>query len=91
MSMSICSLWAALSFSVMGATFPISAMPPAVEALTYLFPMRHYFAIYQSCVFGGSNPADVWPDFMFLLLFAISPIVMLHRIGKATREWVYMP
>ena len=91
MSMSICSLWAALSFSVMGATFPVSAMPPAVEALTYLFPMRHYFAIYQSCVLGGSSPADVWPDFLFLLMFAISPIVMLRRIGHATREWVYMP
>ena len=53
-------------------------MPPAVEALTYLFPMRHYFAIYQSCVFGGSSPADVWPDFLFLLMFFLLHLLLFH-------------
>ena len=91
MSMSICSLWAALSFSVMGATFPLSAMGPEIESLAWLFPMRHYFMIYQINIFNGYPPLDAWPHVAALVLFAALPLLVIYRIRKAMLEYVYIP
>ena len=91
MSMSICSLWAALSFSVMGATFPLSAMDPEIEALAWLFPMRHYFMIYQINIFNGYPLLDAWPHVAALVLFAALPLLVIYRIRKAMLEYVYIP
>lgn len=91
MSMSICSLWAALSFSVMGATYPLAAMDGAIQALAQLFPMRHYFMIYQTCVFNGFPVAYAWTHVMALVIFAGLPVFVGWRIKKAMEEWVYIP
>jgi len=91
MSMSICSLWAALSFTVMGSTFPVTSMSPAIEALSWLFPMRHYFMIYQICVFNGFPLTDALPHIAALLLFIILPLFVVHKIKKAMVEYVYIP
>ncbi len=91
MSMSICSLWAALSFSIMGSTFPLNAMDPEIEAIAQLFPMRHYFMIYQINVFNGYSFMDAWPNIAALILFTFLPVMVLHRIKKAMLEYVYIP
>lgn len=91
MSMSICSLWAALSFSVMGATFPLSAMGPEIESLAWLFPMRHYFMIYQINIFNGYPLLDAWPHVAALVQFAALPLLVIYRIRKAMLEYVYIP
>ncbi len=91
MSMSICSLWAALSFSVMGATFPVSAMDGEIRALALLFPMRHYFQIYRICMFNGFPLSDAWLHVGALIAFAALPLLVLHRIKKAMSEYVYIP
>ena len=91
MSMSMCSLWAALSFSIMGSTFPVTAMSPAIQSLSALFPMRHYFVIYQKSIFGGYPFSMVWEHIWALIIFASLPIAFMPRIKKAMNEWVYMP
>lgn len=91
MSMSICSLWAALSFSVMGSTFPVSAMDAPIQALANLFPMRHYFCIYQNCIFSDGDFSAASPHILALVLFALLPLLFLKRIKTAASDWVYMP
>lgn len=91
MSMSICSLWAALSFSVMGASFPLSAMNPIIQAIAQLFPMRHYFMIYRICVFNGYPIMDAWPYIGALIIIAALPLIVLHNIKKAMLTYVYIP
>ena len=91
MAMSICSLWAALSFSIMGSTFPVAAMSPAIQGIANLFPMRHYFVIYQSSIFGGYPLTMAIPHILALLAFALLPIAFMPRIKKALSEWEYMP
>ena len=53
MSMSVCSLWAVLSFSLAGSAFPVMGMDGAIQSLTWLFPLRHYYMLYQITVFNG--------------------------------------
>mgnify|MGYP001074916972 FL=1 len=91
MSMCICSLWAVLGYSVMGATYPLSAMHPSIQAMAQLFPMRHYFMIYQICVFNGYSFFDAWFNIAALIVFSILPLLVLYRIKKAMFEYIYIP
>lgn len=90
MSMSMCSLWAVLSFSMVGTAYPVMAMDPALEALAWLFPLRHYFVIYQTSVFNGYPLADCWINVACLIGFALLPLPLLWRLKKAMKEFVYM-
>lgn len=60
MSMSISSLWAVLSFSMAGLAFPTASMTPMLQSLAWLFPLRHYFMVYQTTVFNGFPLLDAW-------------------------------
>lgn len=91
MSMSICSLWAVLSFSMVGSAFPVASMDPELQALAYLFPLRHYFMIYQICIFNGYPLVDAWINVVALLAFALLPILVLGRIKKAMLQYIYIP
>lgn len=91
MSMSICSLWAVLSFSVVGSAFPLSAMDGEIQAMSWLFPLRHYFSIYQATVFNGYPVAGVWPHMAALLAFTLLPITLLSKIKNVMLKYVYIP
>lgn len=91
MSMSMCSLWAVLGFSVSGATFPVFAMSPMIEAMSWLFPLRHYYMIYQMCVFNGYPLFDAWYHVVALVAFALLPLLSAWNIRKAMLEYVYIP
>lgn len=91
MSMSVCSLWAVLSFSTVGAAFPVIAMDGAIEAMAQLFPLRHYYMIYQACVFNGYPLLDTWFSIAALAFFAVLPVFVRGRIRRAMLEYVYIP
>ena len=91
MSMSVCSLWGMLGFTTAGATFPVFAMHPIIEGLSVLFPLRHYYMIYQICIFNGFPFVDAWFNFMALFIFAALPFFVLLKIKRAMLEYVYIP
>ena len=91
MSMSISSLWGVLSFSMVGAAFPAMAMDAPLQALTWLFPMRHYWMIYSMNVFNGYPASDTWINICFLVAFFALPQLFAPRIKKVMETYVYMP
>ena len=91
MSMSICSLWAVLSFSMAGSAFPIMGMDGALQALSWLFPLRHYFMLYQICVFNGFPLLDAWFHFAALAAFILLPWLVISKIKNAMLTYVYIP
>ena len=91
MSMSICSLWAVLSFSLAGAFFPVSSMDAPIQSVANLFPMRHYFLIYQATVFNGYPVSSVWSSVVALVAFSLLPLFVFPRIKKALKYYVYVP
>jgi ABC-2 type transport system permease protein len=91
MSMSVCSLWAVLSFSTSGATYPVFAMIPMIEALSWLFPLRHYYMFYQISIFNGFPLSDAWIHVTFFVGFALLPLLTIRNIKKAMLEYVYIP
>ena len=90
MSMSICSLWAVLSFSMAGSAFPIMGMDGALQALSWLFPLRHYFMLYQICVFNGFPLLDAWFHFAALAAFILLPWLVISKIKNAMLTYVYI-
>ena len=91
MSMSICSLWAVVGFSACGATFPLFAMDGMIEALAQIIPLRHYYMIYQICIFNGYPLINAWVNVVALVAFASLPILVVRNIKRAMIEYVYIP
>lgn len=91
MSMSLCSLWAVLSFSIAGSAFPLSGMDSPLQSLAWLFPLRHYFMIYQIAVFNGFPLADAWIHVTVLAAFALLPLFVLGKLRNAMLNYVYIP
>jgi len=91
MSMSVCSLWAVLSFSLAGSAFPVMGMDSPIQALTWLFPLRHYYMLYQITVFNGYPLIDAWFHFAGLVAFTIMPWPVLRKIKNAMLTYVYIP
>ena len=91
MSMSICSLWGVVSFSICGATFPLFAMDSPIEAIGQLFPMRHYYMIYQMNIFNGFPMSDAVLHWGALVLFCALPMLTVWNIKKAMLVYKYLP
>ncbi|MBR1389739.1 MAG: ABC transporter permease [Prevotella sp.] len=91
MSMSVCSLWAVLSFSLAGSAFPVMGMDTPIQALTWLFPLRHYYMLYQITVFNGFPLIDAWFHLVALIAFTLLPWFVLSKIKNAMLTYVYIP
>ena len=91
MSMSISSLWAVLSISMAGSAFPAMGMDGALQSLSWLFPLRHYFMLYQACIFNGFPLVEVWFHFAALLGFILLPWMVASKIKNAMLTYVYIP
>ena len=91
MSMSICSLWGVLSFSLAGSAFPVMGMDAPIQALTWLFPLRHYYMLYQITVFNGYPLIDAWFHLVALVAFTLMPWFVVHKIKNAMLTYVYIP
>ena len=91
MSMSICSLWGVLSFSLAGSAFPMMGMDTPIQALTWLFPLRHYYMLYQITVFNGYPLVDAWFHLVALIGFTLLPWFVIGKIKNAMKTYVYIP
>ena len=91
MSMSICSLWAVLSFSIAGSAYPVMGMDSPLQALAWLFPLRHYYMVYQTCVLNSYPLADAWWHVAALLAFMLMPMLVVRKIRNAMLTYVYIP
>lgn len=80
MGLSVGSLFGMLSFSITGFSFPVEAMHPSLQALSYIFPMRHFFLIYVNQALDGFPIGYVAWHFASLLGFALLGLLFSPRI-----------
>ncbi len=91
MSMSVCSLWAVLSFSMAGSAFPVMGMDGPLQSLSWLFPLRHYYMVYQIGVLNDFPILDAWWHIAALLAFMLMPMLVAPKIKNAMLTYVYIP
>ena len=91
MSMSISSLWSVLSISMCGSAFPVAGMDAPLQAMAWLFPLRHYWMIYLATVLNGFPVIDVWFHLVALVAFTLLPWFVLRKVKNAMLNYVYIP
>ena len=57
--------------SLSGALNPVEAMPKWLQPLTVLNPVHHFATIVRGSTLKGAGIADVWPNFLALLIFTV--------------------
>ena len=90
MSMSISSLWSVLSISMCGSAFPVAGMDTPLQAMSWLFPLRHYWMIYQATVLNGFPVLDVWLHLVALIAFTLLPWMLIRKVKNAMLHYVYI-
>lgn len=91
MSMCVCSLWGIVSFSISGLSFPVMAMSPLLQAVAWLFPLRHYYLLYVNQALHGYSVFYEWPSIVALLGFTLLPLLTLPLYRHAFRHAKYKP
>ncbi len=91
LGLSFASLWGVLSFSISGFSFPVMAMHPVLQALSNLFPLRHYFLIYVDQALNGYDMIYSWVNYVALLIFILLPFLVVHRLKEALIYYKYVP
>lgn len=90
MSMSIGALWAVLSFSVTGFTFPVTSMDTAIQAMSWLFPVRSHYMIYQIHVLNGFPAYYALSYFFALICFTLLPLLVMSKIKRVMQTYIYI-
>jgi ABC-2 type transport system permease protein len=63
------------TFMLSGFVFPLSSMPWALQALSYLYPARYFMVITRTVFLKGGSLGVLWPQLAALMIFATLIIV----------------
>lgn len=91
LGLSFASLWAVVSFSISGMSYPVMAMHPVLQGLANLFPLRHYYLLYVNTALDGYTLANAWPYVAALAGFALLPLPCMGRLKKVLTTYAYEP
>jgi len=70
------------TFMLSGFVFPISSMPLALQAVSYLFPGRYFMVITRTIFLKGGGLEVLWPQMLALTLFAVSIIALASSLYR---------
>lgn len=82
-AVSIGALYGMLGFSLSGFTYPVMNMLPAIQAWTYLVPLRYFYRIYVNEALMAAPVINSIPLCLGLCAFFIMPLVVSPRLYKA--------
>jgi ABC-2 type transport system permease protein len=54
-----------------GFVFPIESMPPVIQAVTYIFPLRYYFVIIRGLFLKGVSLPELWRETAALAVIGV--------------------
>ena len=80
---SVVSMIGSLGATLSGVTFPVNFMDTPVYWASFLFPIRHFVEVVQSLLYLGGTFSHYWTNLVVLLLFILSPILLLPRLKRA--------
>ena len=80
---SVVSMIGSLGATLSGVTFPVNFMDTPVYWASFLFPIRHFVEVVQSLLYLGGTFANYWTNLVALLLFILSPILLLPHLKRA--------
>lgn len=88
-ALSVSSLLGMMSFSISGFSFSTLVMDPTLQALSNLFPLRHFFLIYVDQGLNGISWAYSAYHYAALLTFLLIGMLFMYRIREFIDTNVY--
>ena len=80
---SVVSMIGSLGATLSGVTFPVNFMDTPVYWASFLFPIRHFVEVVESLLYLEGSFSNYWTNLMVLLLFILSPILLMPRLKRA--------
>jgi ABC-2 type transport system permease protein len=69
-----------------GFAFPVSNMPPVIQAVTYLIPLRYFLEIARAIFLKGAGITELWPQALALLAIGVSVLTLSTKRFRKTLE-----
>lgn len=88
-ALSVACLVGMVSFSIAGFSFSTLAMDGSLHALSYLFPLRHFFLIYIDQALNGIPIGYSMYQYAALLGFVLLSMFFFGSIKKLLKEDIY--
>ncbi|MGB2705470.1 MAG: ABC transporter permease [Candidatus Omnitrophota bacterium] len=70
------------TYLLSGFMFAIFNMPKIIQSFTFLIPARYYMVILRGIYLKGIGARALWPQIIFLSLFAIFMVIVANRAFK---------
>jgi ABC-2 type transport system permease protein len=67
-----------------GFIFPIANMPPVIQWLTFLNPLRYFLVIIRGIFLKGIGPAILWPQMAALAVLGVATLWLASRRFQKT-------
>jgi ABC-2 type transport system permease protein len=67
-----------------GFVFPIENMPPAIQPVTYLIPLRYFLVILRSIFLKGVGLETLWPQALALAAWGTG--ILFLAIARSTKR-----
>jgi ABC-2 type transport system permease protein len=68
-----------------GFVFPLTSMPAAIRAVTYVVPARYFLVALRSIVLKGAGLSIFWPQLVALVIYAAVMLAVASR--RLHRQW----
>ena len=91
LGLSSACLFGMIAFSIVGFSFPVLGMDPTLQALSNLFPLRHYFLIYVDQALNGRPFFYSWAEYAWLMGFLVLPFLFGKNLKNALLYFKYIP
>jgi len=72
------------SMLLSGYIFPIVSMPPLIQKVTYLLPLRYYITILRGIIIKGTTFSDLRIDFFALVIYSLVMVVLASNRFRKT-------
>ncbi|MFA3783575.1 ABC transporter permease [Melioribacteraceae bacterium 4301-Me] len=73
------------SFLLSGFVFPIESMPPAIQILTNITPVKFYIVILRDIMLKGVGIEAFWPQLIYLLIFSFFFLTVASIINRKNK------
>ncbi len=91
LGLSFACLFGMIAFSIVGFSFPVLGMDSTLQALSNLFPLRHYFLIYVDQALNGRPFFYSWTEYVWLVGFLVLPFLIGKNLKSALLYFKYIP
>lgn len=84
LAISVSAIYGMLSFTMSGFSYPVTSMSPFLQAVSYIFPLRHYYLSYVDIALYGNGMAYYWPHLVGFGIFMV-----LGNVGAILLYTIY--